>query len=117
MKAGYTNHNNLPERYNTGFSHLSDFRKVTSIEFAMKNVGFYQCSIDFTAAPKQVVKVLNNGQKYQYIATNIIRYLVDKSVKVQVFCGIYGKYTKQIEYEDYCFDEHMQRKAYSKINR
>ena len=59
MKQSYTQHNSLPNEYNLGFPYITDFRKVSDIQFAMKYNGLYQIKInDFYSIPTHINMIL-----------------------------------------------------------
>jgi hypothetical protein len=41
MKCGYSQYQSLPEKYKFGFPYLTDYRKVSSVQFAIKYNGIY----------------------------------------------------------------------------
>ena len=52
------------------------------------------------------------GGAYSYVTTGILRYLVDQGVEVEVFCGMYGNTSEQIEYPESAFKKHYGKAAY-----
>lgn len=54
----------MPERYNPGFPYLTDYRIVSSVDFAIRHNGFYELSIT-SILPKHIEAVL--GVKPTYV--------------------------------------------------
>lgn len=53
----------MPERYKFGFPYLTDYRKVSTVDFALKHNGIYSLSI-MSALPKYIEAIIGTRNNY-----------------------------------------------------
>ena len=110
MITGYAQFQHLPEEYKFGVPYMTDFRKVTSVQFAIEHNGIYMCEIPYDVHPS--IKAVLCGHHRSMLYSNVIKFLKDRNVDVKIFGGMYGKYSKHITLSESAYKKHCGRKAY-----
>lgn len=111
MVTGYAQFQHLPEEYKFGIPYMTEFRKVTSVDFAIEHNGIYMCELPYDDLPAPI-KVVLGGSYQQMLYSNVIKFLKDRNVIVKIFGGMYGKHSKHITLSESAYKRHCGRKAY-----
>jgi hypothetical protein len=113
MRTGYAQFQGLPEEYKFGVPYMTEFRKVTSVDFAIEHNGIYMCELPYDDLTPSIKAVLG-GSYRQMLYSNVIKFLKDRGVIVRVFGGMYGlkKHSKHITLSKEAYEKYCGRYAY-----